>query len=106
MLGFLFGLLAANTAAADALPTIPVIAREAPCQLRSMQAICSSSWSQGLHSSHFQQRYRISTAETGARVFEGIGTYRVAADGSVDGVWAGRTATSIRLKAAGAANFC
>lgn len=53
-----------------------------------MQATCSSSWSQGLHPTHFQQRYRISTAETDARIFEGIGTYRVAANGSVDGVWA------------------
>ncbi|MBO6506563.1 MAG: hypothetical protein JJ850_00610 [Kordiimonadaceae bacterium] len=77
-----------NLAAEAAPKPIPLIAREAPCALRGIAATCSSSWSQGLHASHFEQRYRISHPETGARFFEGVGTYRIAPDGEVDGVWA------------------
>lgn len=80
--------LAMNLAAEAAAKPIPLIAREAPCAFRGIEATCSSVWSQGLHPTHFEQRYRISHPETGARFFEGVGTYRIAPDGSVDGVWA------------------
>ena len=86
--GLVVGLLTLGFMNDGSAPSIPLIAREAPCALRGMQATCSSIWSQGLHPTHFKQHYQIRAPETGARFFEGIGTYRIAADGSVDGVWA------------------
>lgn len=80
--------LAVSLAADTTLPSIPLTAYEAPCDLRGTKATCSSTWSAGLHATHVKQHYRIGDPESGTRFFEGIGTYRIAADGAVDGVWA------------------
>lgn len=81
------GLLAISSASENPIAPIPLIAREAACELRGLKATCSSIWTHGLHPTHFQQRYRISDPETGAPFFEGIGTYRITPDGKLDGVW-------------------
>ena len=86
--GLAIGLLVAGFVGKDTVPSIPLIEREAPCEMRGLKAICSSAWTQGLHLTHFKQHYQIRHPETGARFFEGMGTYRISADGKVDGVWA------------------
>lgn len=58
----------------------------APCEMRGVQAVCTSSWQQGLGVNHIVQEYSITVAAGATPIFSGRGLYRLI-EGEIDGVW-------------------
>lgn len=85
----LSGLIGSIAQAEDPAPgpdTVQLGTWTAPCEMRGMEARCTSTWRPGLGARHIVQEYTIVNAMDETPIFSGRGVYALS-DGAIKGVW-------------------